>query len=151
MIDDRVDVDEPNNAVSELSTALRRRVDRVGRFFLLMAVGLVVWVVYLAIKLPGRQLAVHYDIAWVGFDSGLAVALLLTGALVIKRSPHVVLPAAGTAALLLADAWFDVVTARGGALVVAIVSAAGVELPLAALSVIVALRAIRRLTADRRA
>jgi len=87
MIDDRVDVDEPNNAVSELSTALRRRVDRVGRFFLLMAVGLVVWVVYLAIKLPGRRLAVHYDIAWVGFDSGLAVALLLTGALVIKRSP----------------------------------------------------------------
>jgi len=70
---------------------------------------------------------------------------------VIKRSPHVVLPAAGTAALLLADAWFDVVTARGGALVVAIVSAVGVELPLAALSVIVALRAIRRLTADRRA
>ena len=105
MIDDRVDVDEPNNAVSELSAALRRRVDRVGRFFLLMAVGLVVWVVYLAIKLPGRRLAVHYDIAWVGFDSGLAVALLLTGALVIKRSPHVVLPAAGTAALLLADAW----------------------------------------------
>ncbi len=151
MIDDRVDVDEPNNAVSELSAALRRRVDRVGRFFLLMAVGLVVWVVYLALKLPGRRLAVHYDIAWVGFDSGLAVALLLTGALVINRSPHVVLPAAGTAALLLADAWFDVVTARGGALVVAIVSAAGVELPLAALSVIVALRAIRRLTADRRA
>jgi len=104
--------------VSELSAALRRRVDRVGRFFLLLALGLVGWVVCLSIKLPARQLAVYYDIAWVGFDSGLAFSLLLTGALMIKRSPHVVLPAAGTAALLLADAWFDVVTGRGGALVV---------------------------------
>jgi len=142
-------VEQPGGAVSDLSAALRRRVDRVGRFFLLMAGALVLWIVFLAVKLPTRKVAVHYDIAWVGFDSGLAAALLVTGALLIRRSPHVVLPAAGTATLLLADAWFDVVTARGYALVLAIVLAVGVELPLAALALTVAVRALRRLAAAR--
>lgn len=133
--------------MNDVGAALRRRVDRVGRFFLLMAFGLLFWVAYLAVKLPTHKVAFHYDIAWVGFDCGLAAALLVTGALVLRRSPHVILPAAGTAALLLADAWFDVVTSRGEALALAVVLAMLVELPLAALALTVALRTLRRLTA----
>lgn len=132
--------------MNDVSAALRRRVDRVGRFYLLMALGLTLWVGYLAVKLPTHKVAFHYDIAWVGFDCGLAAALLVTGALVLRRSPHVILPAAGTATLLLADAWFDVVTARGAALALALMLAVLVELPLAALSLTVALRTLRRLT-----
>jgi len=33
------------------------------------ALGIVPWVVYLAVTLPGRQRAVDYDIAWVGYDA----------------------------------------------------------------------------------
>ncbi len=72
--------------------------------------------------------------------------LLVTGILVVRRHPAVVLPAAATAALLLSDAWFDIVTsAQGGPRVMALMLAAAVEVPLAGLSLIVAVRVLRRL------
>jgi galactitol-specific phosphotransferase system IIC component len=135
------------DALHDLDAARRRRIDRVGRFYLLAAALLVPWVVYLAVVLPSRQLSAHYDLAWVGFDAALAVSLLVTGVLVVRHSPSVVLPAAGTAALLVTDAWFDVVTAsRSGQREVALVLAVLVEVPLAVLSLAVALRVLRRVT-----
>lgn len=137
-----------SNALHDLDGALLRRVDRVGRFYVVAAVLLVPWVVYLAAVLPSRQLSAHYDLAWVGFDAVLAVSLLVTGVLVVRHSPSVVLPAAGTAALLFTDAWFDVVTAsHNGQRVVALVLAVVVEVPLAVLSLAVAVRVLRRVTA----
>lgn len=136
------------DALHDLDEALLRRVDRVGRFYLVAAVLLVPWVVYLATVLPSRQLSAHYDLAWAGFDAALAVSLLVTGVLVVRHSPSVVLPAAGTAALLLTDAWFDVVTAsHSGQRVMALVLAVVVEVPLAVLSLTVAVRVLRRVTA----
>jgi hypothetical protein len=135
------------DALHDLDAARRRRIDRVGRFYLLAAALLVPWVVYLAVVLPSRQLSAHYDLAWAGFDAALAVSLLVTGVLVVRHSPSVVLPAAGTAALLVTDAWFDVVTAsRSGQREVALVLAVLVEVPLAVLSLAVALRVLRRVT-----
>lgn len=125
---------------------MMRRIDWVGRFYLIAAVLLVPWVAYLVVVLPTHQLTVHYDLARVGFDGALAVLLLVTGILVVRRQAAVVLAAAATAALLLADAWFDIVTsAQGGPRVMALVLAAAVEVPLAGLSVIVAARVLRRL------
>lgn len=123
-----------------------RRVGWVGRFYLLAATLLVPWVAYLVVVLPTHQLTVHYDLAWVGFDGALAVLLLVTGILVVRRKAAVVLPAAATAAMLLSDAWFDTVTsAQGGPRVMALVLAVAVEVPLAVLSLTVAVRVLRRL------
>lgn len=130
-------------------TAARVRfVGRIGHLYLLAALVLVPWVAYLAVVLPDRQVAANYDLAWVGFDIGLVVALLVTGVLIVRRSPWVVVTAASTAALLATDAWFDVVTSpHGAARLTALVLALVVELPLAALSLAVAVRVLRRIVA----
>lgn len=70
----------------------------------------------------------------------------MTGALLIRRTPHVILPAAAAATLLLADGWFDAVASRRNDEVLALLLAVFVELPPATLAVTVAARASRRLT-----
>jgi hypothetical protein len=101
-----------------------------GPFFWLLGAGTVPWVFYLAATLPHRQRTMHYDIAWIGFDIALIAMLLVTGWLAYKGSDVVELPAAITAALLFMDAWFDVLTsATKGQLLVAVVLAAGAEIP----------------------
>ncbi len=122
----------------------RRRSGEVGRLYLLLTVGLLGWIVVLALRLPSRHVAPHYGLAWVGFDVGLAGVMLATGFLAMRRSPRLVLTAAATAAMLVTDAWFDVMTSVGSGQVVALVLAAAVELPLAGLSLRVAVHAQAR-------
>lgn len=84
-----------------------------GVFFASLGVLLVPWALWLLYSLPSRQVAHHWDLAWAGFDLVLALALLGTAfALLTGRAVGRSL-AAATGALLLADAWFDVVTAGG--------------------------------------
>ena len=100
----------------------------------LTAIGLVPWTLWLTFSLPSRHLTDHYDLAWVGFDIGLATALALTAKATIRRSPWVVPLAAATGTMLLCDAWFDVVTSRGGGeRAEALFEAFLAELPLAVL------------------
>jgi hypothetical protein len=109
-----------------------RFVPIVGVLFIVCAVLLVPWVVVLATTLPERQLSPHYDLAWAGFDVMLCIALATTAWLVLRRSSWMGAGATWLAALLLTDAWFDVVTAPAGAeRIQAVVLAAFVELPLA--------------------
>ncbi len=108
----------------------------VGPVFLVLAALTVPWLVYLGITLPHRVLARHYDLAWVGFDVGLAFALLRTGWVAARGRAGVELPAVATATLLVVDAWFDVVTAPSRAeALFALGSAVFVELPLAGLCI----------------
>jgi hypothetical protein len=121
---------------------------RVAVVYVLLSGIMAPWIVYLAAALPERNLAHNYDVAWVGFDSFLLIAMASTAWLAARRSPRIGLPAAATAVLLLVDAWFDVVTAAPGAeRIQALLLALLVELPGAALSAIVAHRAHVRLTA----
>ena len=76
-----------------------------------LGIGLLPWTLWLGLSLPSRKVAEHWDLAWVGFDLVLAAALLGTALTLVQRSPLLRSFAAGTGALLLADAWFDVVTA----------------------------------------
>jgi hypothetical protein len=76
-----------------------------------LGVGLLPWTLWLALSLPSRKLAEHWDLAWVGFDLILAAALLGTAVSLVRGSPLLRSFAAGTGALLASDAWFDVVTA----------------------------------------
>ena len=97
-----------------------------------LALVMVPWTVYLFLSLPDSARAAHYDLAWGGFDLALVVMLALTGLAAVRRSSWLVAVSGGTAALLVADAWFDVVMAADLAeRWVALAMAALVELPLA--------------------
>jgi hypothetical protein len=115
--------------------------------FLLAALGLVPWVVWLAISLPHQVQTRNYRLAWVGFDVGMLVLLASMAGLALRRSPRVELAAASAATYLLVDAWFDVVTAASDhELWQAGVAAVLLEVPLAAVCAWTALHAeqIRR-------
>lgn len=104
----------------------------IGVVFAVCAVLTLPWTIYLGATLPERQLSTHYDVAWAGFDVMLLIALGGTAYAVLRRTPWVGMCAGAAAALLVADAWFDVVTAPDtSALLVALAMAVLVELPLA--------------------
>jgi hypothetical protein len=107
--------------------------------FLVLAVLLIPWIVYLGLALPERATSAHWDVAWVGFDAMEFVALALTGLLAWRRSTWVEMAATAAAVMLVVDTWFDVVTAnRGWDLAQAIMLGVGIELPLAAVSLWIA-------------
>ena len=105
------------------------------RFVVIMTIatlGLIPWVIVLAVTLPKHYIAGHWTLTWVGFDLGLLASLGLTAYLAWRRRQAVIGLALISAVLLTCDAWFDITTSSGTVdVVVAIVSAALVELPLA--------------------
>jgi len=110
----------------------------------LACVALVCWAGWLSADLPARYLVGHWDLAWVGFDLLLAGCVGATGILTWRGSPFRAGAAFATAVLLVCDAWFDVVTATGsGYLLTSVLSAALVELPLAAATGLLAYRQLR--------
>jgi hypothetical protein len=115
----------------------------VAPLYLVLAVLLVPWTVYLGIVLPDHTTSAHWDVAWVGFDAAIVCALVLTAWCAYRRTNWVESSAAATATLLIVDAWFDCTTARGGSeLAQALVQAVVVELPLAVLSLWIARHAV---------
>ena len=104
----------------------------VAPVFGLAAAILVPTVVFLLILLPSKHQAEHWDVAWGGFDVMLAFILLAVAVTAWRGSAWLEAAAAAAAALLIVDAWFDVLTASTGSeLVVALIEAVLVELPLA--------------------
>ncbi len=104
----------------------------VAPVFVGLGVLLLPWVIWLTYSLPTSEQARHWRLAWVGFDSALAVLLILVGVAAVKRSFWIEGVAAATATLLLTDAWFDLLTAKPGReLTIAGISAGVCELPLA--------------------
>lgn len=115
------------------------RKDLVGRVLLAAGVALVPWLAVLWTTLPDPYPAQHWRVAWVGFDA-LEIAGLLTSAVLVRRSDHrAPLASIATAVLLLVDAWFDVMTA-GRDVVFSLALACTLELPLAILCAVAALR-----------
>ena len=106
----------------------------------LLALGalvLVPWTLVLAYRLPARHTTDHWDVAWVGLDAAIAVALAATGWSNARRSAWAPSAAAVAATLLLCDAWFDIVLATGGhERVEAVAEAVLVEVPLAVFLVV---------------
>ena len=110
---------------------------RLGRL-VAVAVGgfLLPWCAVLGATLPASTYVPNWSLAWVGLDLAEAVAALLTAVLLTRRSPRAALPAVAGAALLLADAWFDVCTSPPGLdRLLAAGEAALIELPLAAAAI----------------
>jgi hypothetical protein len=107
--------------------------------FSLAGIVLVPWILFLIRSLPSTHAAAHWDIAWAGFDVALAFLLLGVAVAAWRRSPWLEGAATAAAALLVVDAWFDVLTSSTGAeRLVATGEAAFVELPLAVLLLLLA-------------
>ena len=118
--------------------------------FVVCALGLAPWIVWLFVSLPSQEVANHWEVAWGGFDVALGALLAATGISLARRSPSAGILASMTAGLLLADAWFDTMTSRGtDKLVIALVEAFCVELPLALVCLWI-VRNIERVVADAR-
>ena len=103
------------------------------------ALALVPTLVVVLTVIPGVQTAHHLKIAWTGLDVFEVVALATTGLALQRRSAMTAVPATITGALLVCDAWINIVPATGAAFYEA-VAMAFVELPLAGLSFWVATR-----------
>src|SRR2546426_3316393 len=107
--------------------------------FALAGIVLVPWIVFLVRLLPSTHAAAHWDIAWAGFDGGLALLLLGVATAAWRRSLWLEGAASAAAALLAVDAWFDILTSSSRLeLGVAIAEALLVELPLAVLCLLLA-------------
>ena len=110
---------------------------RLGRLAaLVVGAFLLPWCAVLGTTLPASAHVPNWSLAWVGLDLAEAVAALLTAVLLTRGSPRAGLPATAGAALLLADAWFDVCTSSSGLdRLLAVGEAVLVELPLAAAAI----------------
>jgi hypothetical protein len=128
--------------VVELPIRTARRQARPWYAYVLVAcgVGLVPWLVVLALTLPSTATAPHWTVAWVGLDAMEAAGLVASGLLALRRHSLRGVVAGATAMLLLVDAWFDVTTASGGDVTPAVLMALLAELPLAAACATVAIR-----------
>jgi hypothetical protein len=124
-------------STTEAAVDPRLRRHRRGRLAALaVGVFLLPWCVVLGMTLPAGTFVPNWSLAWVGLDLAEAAAALLTAVLLSRGSPRASLPAVAGAGLLCADAWFDVCTsAAGTARWLAVGEALGVELPLAAAAI----------------
>jgi hypothetical protein len=105
---------------------------------------MVPWTVGLAVTLPHRYVVDTWTVTWTGFDVALSICFLVT-AWALWKQRQVALPAAMvTSALLICDAWFDLLTAhRGGDLLVSTATALFGEIPLAVLLAAISTRLLR--------
>lgn len=108
--------------------------------FFLAGLGLLPWTAYLILTLPGKHLQTgYYDLAWGGFDIGLAALLVSTGVGLLRRRLWVQSTATAAATMLVCDAWFDILSSHPGReRLTAAVLAATAELPSAAICLLIA-------------
>jgi len=109
-----------------------------------IGVGLLPWAVWISASLKPHHVTARWDLAWSGFDAGLALGFCGTAIAAWRRSPAVGALAAATGMLLLTDAWFDIVLeSHGNEERVAVLEAVLFEIPVAALCFWIAYRTER--------
>jgi hypothetical protein len=129
--------------------AIARRMRR-NRLTLMVggAIALIPWMIYLAFTLPANYVAHNWPATWIGFDCVLVTTMIATAVLGWLRRELVILPAFTTGVLLICDAWFDIMTAGPRQFWMSALTAALLNLPLAAIMITGAVRIVR-LTAAR--
>jgi hypothetical protein len=115
--------------------------------YIIVAIILIPWIFILSYALPTHHIFRNWDLAWVGLDCALFMALLATLYFGYRRSRWLAIPSTVLATLLILDVWFDVLSAHPGKqLLTAIFMAIAIELPLALISMWLAVRSIKSLT-----
>jgi len=109
-----------------------------------IGIALLPWALWLSESLKPEHTTDRWDIAWSGFDTGLAVLFLATAVAAYRRSAWVGALSAALGTLLVTDAWFDIVleshaAERRNAILLALVA----ELPAAAFCFWIAFRTER--------
>ena len=113
------------------------------------AVVLIPWSGLLAVALPARARAQHWNVAWAGLDLVEGLTALATAKFLHDNDDRFRLSAAICGTLLLVDGWFDLCTAGPGtSRSMAVAMAMCAELPLAAAAFWLA-RASGRTPADK--
>ena len=98
-----------------------------------IGLGLLPWAIWLSASLKPHHETNRWDLAWSGFDSGLAILFLATAVAAYRWSPWFPALASTLGTLLVTDAWFDVVLeSHADELRQSILLAVVVELPIAA-------------------
>ncbi len=117
------------------------------KVYILLAIVLIPWTIYLGLSLPKHHLSTHWDVSWTGLDIALSASFILTGLFAYLRSMWVVIAASTTGSLLLVDAWFDIMSEHNGTLFhQAVLAACIFEIPLALMSYYLASHALQRTT-----
>jgi hypothetical protein len=98
--------------------------------------------------LPANYVAHNWPATWIGFDCVLIAFMIATAVLGSLRRELVILPGFTTGVLLICDARFDIMTAGPGQLWMPVVTAALLNVPIAAIMLTGAVRIVR-LTATR--
>jgi len=111
------------------------------------SLALMAWIGILATTLPDHHSDTQWKAAWVGFDVMLVLGMLTTAIGAWQRRQYVAISCIITSALLVCDAWFDIVLDWGTPdLFWAVLMAAAAELPFAAFLFFWATRLIRQST-----
>jgi hypothetical protein len=95
-------------------------------------IALIPWTLIYISQLPDHHTAKHWNLAWAGFDLLLCISLGVTAWCALRERAMLIVGLIASSALLVCDAWFDVATSLGTKdEVVTLVTALGIELPLA--------------------
>ncbi|HEY1513739.1 MAG TPA: hypothetical protein VGF66_08290 [Gaiellaceae bacterium] len=110
-----------------------------------VGIGLLPWAFWLSSSLPATHHSAHWDLAWSGFDVGLAACFCGTAVAAHRRAiAWAGAFAAATGTMLIVDAWFDVILeSHGNELGTALFEAIVFELPAAGLCFWIAFRTER--------
>jgi hypothetical protein len=127
-----------------LNASVTRRIRRLRLWVsIAAAIGLVPWIVYLALTLPPNYVAHNWRATWVGFDVLLLGFMGATAVLGVMHRHLLTVVAFTTGVLLICDAWFDIMTAGPGDFLVAVLTGVLGELPLAIVLMAGTLRIVR--------
>lgn len=95
------------------------------------SIAMIPWLIYLAMTLPDSYIARNWVLTWVGFDVLLVGFMVATAILGYLRRRILMLAAFTSGVLLICDAWFDLMTAGPDEIWLSLVTALGIEVPLA--------------------
>ncbi|WP_284744731.1 hypothetical protein [Amycolatopsis sp. RTGN1] len=109
-----------------------------------VAAAMVPWVFVLGRSLPATTQVRHWPAVWIGLDLAMALGCAITARLVHHGDDRARLSASAVAALMVMDAWFDVLTAQAGTEVTQALVCAVPELALAGLCTWLALHDTER-------
>ena len=118
-----------SDLIDPMLLARIRRI-RLG-LMVLGSIAMVPWLVYLALTLPDDYVAHNWTLTWVGFDVLLVTFMLATAVFGYLRRQVLMFAAFTAGVLLICDAWFDLMTAGPDDIWLSVVTALGIEVPLA--------------------